>query len=58
MKDVKIFLNKKKKKKKQYGRKRYKHFSEDVKQKLLESRKKYDRMRKKCLIIIIRNYYF
>ena len=44
MKDIKIFL---KKKKRQYGRKRYKNFIEDAEKKLAESRKKYNRMRKK-----------
>ena len=34
------------------------NLSEDEKQKLVEYRKKSYRMRKKCFIIIIRNYYF
>ena len=40
MEDIKVFLNKKKKKKRQYGRKRYKNLSEAKKQKLVEHRKK------------------
>ena len=39
MKDIKVFL-KKKKKKKQHGREGYKNLSEDEKQKLVEYRKK------------------
>ena len=46
MKDIKIFLKKKKKKKRQYSRERYKSLSEDEKDKLVEYRKKYYRMRK------------
>ena len=46
LKDIKIFLKKKKKKKQQYGCERYKNLSEDEKQKLVEYRKKYYRMRK------------
>ena len=45
-KDIKIFLKKKKKKKQQYGFERDKSLSEDKKQKLVEYRKKYYRMRK------------
>ena len=41
VKDVKIFLQRKKKKKHQYGRKKYKHLSENEKQKLFEYREKY-----------------
>ena len=40
VKDIKIFLEKKKKKKQQYGREHYKNLSEDEKQKLVEYRKK------------------
>ena len=54
MKDVKIFLQEKKP---QYGCERYKNLSEDEKNKLVEYRKKYYKMRKKCLIIIIRKYF-
>ena len=35
MKDIKIFLRKKKKKTQQYSHKRYKHIPEDEKQKLV-----------------------
>ena len=48
MKDIKIFL--KKKKKRQYGREYYKHLSEDEKQKLDEYSKKYYRIRKNALL--------
>ena len=47
-KDIKIFL--KKKEKQQYGCERYKNLSEDVKQKLVEFRKKYYRMRKNAIL--------
>ena len=50
MKDIKIFLKKKKKKKQQYGLERYKNLSEDEKQKLVEYRKKYYRMRENTLL--------
>ena len=56
MKDIKIFL-KKKKKKKRNVRECYKNPSEDEKQKLVEYRKKHFTMRKKCHILIIRNYF-
>ena len=39
VKDIKIFLRKKKEKKQQYGRERYKNLSEDEKQNLAEHRK-------------------
>ena len=39
VKDIKIFLEKKKIKKRQYGHERCKNFSEDEKNKLVESRK-------------------
>ena len=39
MKDIKIFLKKKKNKKRQYGRERYKNLLEDEKQKLVDYRK-------------------
>ena len=45
IKDIKVFL-KKKKKKREDGRERYKNLVEDEKQKLVEYRKKYYRMRK------------
>ena len=45
MKDIKVFL-KKKKKKRQYGRERYKNLSEDEKNKLVEYKKNNNRMRK------------
>ena len=50
MKDIKIFLEKKKIKKQQYGRERYKNFSEDEKNKLVEYRKKYYRMIENTLL--------
>ena len=46
MKDINIFLNKKKEKKQQYDSERYKNLPEDEKQKLAEYRQKYYRMRK------------
>ena len=49
MKNNKFFLKKKKKKKQQDGRECYKNPSEDEKQKLVEYRKKYYKMRKKVL---------
>ena len=49
MKDIKVFL-KKKKKERQYGRERYKNLSEDEKNKLVEYRKKIYRMRKSALL--------
>ena len=39
VRDIKIFLKKKKKKKRQYGSERYKNFSKDEKQNLIECRK-------------------
>ena len=50
LKDIKIFLKKKKKKKQQYSRERYKNLSEDEKQKLVDCRTKYHRMRKNLLL--------
>ena len=47
MKDIKVFLKKKKKKEQQYGHERYKHLPED-KKKIAEYRKKY-KMRKNAL---------
>ena len=44
-KDIKIFLNKKKKTKRKYCHERYKNLLKDEKQKLVEYRKKYYRMR-------------
>ena len=55
VKDI-IFFNEKKKKW-QYGCERYKNLPEDEKQKLVEYTRSYYRMRKKCLIIIVRNYH-
>ena len=46
MKDIKIFLKKKKEKNQQFGRERYKNLSGDEKQKLVRYRKKYYSMRK------------
>ena len=50
MKDIKIFLRKKKEKKQYDGRKSYKNLSEDEKQKLVDYREKYYRMRKNVLL--------
>ena len=47
VKDIKVFLNKKKEKKQQYGHKLFKNLS-DEKQKLVEYKKKY-KMRKNTL---------
>ena len=49
-KDIKIFLKKKKEKKRQYCRERYKNLSKDEKQKLVEHRKKYYKMRKNAVL--------
>ena len=46
VKNIKVFLKKKKKKKQQYGREQYKNLLKDEKQKLVEYRKKYHKMRK------------
>ena len=46
VKDIKVCLKKKKKKKRQYGREGYKNLSHVEKNKLVEYRKKYHRMRK------------
>ena len=48
VKDIKIFL--KKKKKREYGREHYKNLSEEERHKLFECRKKHDRMRKTYLL--------
>ena len=45
-------------KQQQYGCEPYKNLPEDEKQRLIEYRKKYYKIRKKQLIVIIRNYYF
>ena len=50
IKDTKILPKKKKEKKQQYGRERYKSLSKNEKQKLVEYRKKYHRMRKNSLL--------
>ena len=52
MKDIKIFLRKKKKKTQQYSHKRYKHIPEDEKQKLVQYRKKYYKKRKNTLLYL------
>ena len=44
-KDIKVFLKKIKKKQQQYGRERYKNLPVDEKQKLVEYRKKYYKMK-------------
>ena len=58
VKDIKVFLKKKKKKEWQNGLEQYKSLQEDEKQKLVEFRKKYYKMRKKSLIITVWNNYF
>ena len=58
VKDIKVFLRKKKKKEWQNGLEQYKSLQEDEKQKLAEYRKKYYKMRKKSLIITVWNNYF
>ena len=58
VKDIKVFLKKKKKKEWQNGLEQYKSLQEDEKQKLAEYRKKYYKMRKKSLIITVWNNYF
>ena len=50
VKDINVFLRKKKKKKEQYGSERYKTLPEGEKQKLVEYRKKYYKMRKNDLL--------
>ena len=50
MKGTKVFLKKIKQKKQQYGRERYKSLPEEEKQKLVEYRKKYCRMRENTLL--------
>ena len=57
-KDIRIFLKKKKKKSNNMVVNITKsNLSEDEKQKLVEYRKKYYRVRKKCFIMIIRKYF-
>ena len=58
VKDIKVFLKKKKKKEWQNDLEQYKSLQEDEKQKLAEYRKKYYKMRKKSLIITVWNNYF
>ena len=55
VKDITIFLKKKKKNKLQHIPECYKNLSEDEKQKLNEYRKRYYRMRKNSIIIIFKN---
>ena len=50
LKDVKIFLNKRNKKRQQYCCQCYKNLSENEKNKLVEHRKKYYKMRKNGLL--------
>ena len=50
MKNMKVFLKKKKKKKQQYGHEQYKNLPEDDKQRLVEYRKNYYKMRKNTLL--------
>ena len=50
---MKVFL--KKKNKQQYGREQYKNLLADEKQKFLEYRKKYYKMRKNTFLIIEKN---
>ena len=46
LKDIKVFVKKRKKKKQQYGCERYKNLSEDKKSKLVEFRKRYKKLEK------------
>ena len=57
-KDIKILLKKKNKKKQQYGCESYKNLLEDDKQKLVEYRKKYYKMRKKKLYYTYKKHLF
>ena len=57
-KDIKVVLKKTKNKKQQYGCERYKNLPQDEKQNLVEYSKQYYKIRKKRLVIIIRNYSF
>ena len=50
LKDIKIFLKKKRNKNRQYGRERYKNLSEIKENKLVEYRKKYYRTKKNALL--------
>ena len=50
LKDIKIFLKKKRNKNRQCGRERYKNLSEIKKNKLVEYRKKYYRTKKNALL--------
>ena len=50
VKNIKNFLKKKRKKNQQYGCECYKNLSKDVKQKLVDYRKKHYRMRKNVLL--------
>ena len=53
VKYIRIFLMKKKKKKQQYGRELYKNLLEDVKQKFVENRKQFYKIRKKFFLTFI-----
>ena len=50
VKDIKIFVKRKKKKQRQYGCERYKNLLEEEKQKRVSNRKKYYRMRKNVIL--------
>ena len=50
MKDIKVFIKKRKRQKQQYVRERYNDLPEDGKQSLIEYRKKYYKMRKRTLL--------
>ena len=50
LKDIKIFLKKKRNKNRQYGHERYKNLSEIKENKLVEYRKKYYRTKKNALL--------
>ena len=49
LKGIRIFLKKKKTKNREYGHERYKNLSEDIKQKLVQYRKRYYEMQKNNL---------
>ena len=50
VKDIKIFVKRKKKNQRQYGCERYKNLLEEEKQKRVSNRKKYYRMRKNVIL--------
>ena len=56
-KSLRKISNEEKEKKRQYGCERYKNFSENKKEKFVEYREQYHRVRKKCYIIITSKYF-